>query len=141
MATAKKSNKKTVNFESLTDEQLLNLDLDKINLNELLEKNTALKQKLAVSKGKKEPMYKIDVDKNSRRKIRKIRNKHISNVISFYQSDNKTELKKEIDSFNKFYKETYTKNDYSLESICRLNSDKSTLSQAKIFLHIIKETK
>ncbi len=148
MATKKSNNgTKKVNVENLTNDQLLNLDLDSVNLYDLLNKNKDLKPKLKTSKGSKEKMYKDtakkenESDKNFRRRIRNERNTFVENVLIFFQNKNEKELKEQINSFEKFYKETYTKNNFELASICRLNSDAATKAKIKLFFHIIKTNK
>lgn len=138
-----KNNSKELINESkklLTDKQLLEFseNLDDVNFENLLKlKSANLKQTTST----KEKMYKIDVDKKIRMQIRKKRNKFFDNVIFFKANNLNTELKKEIESFNKFYKETYILNDYSLNSICQNNSDDDTKLKCKLFLEIIKRTK
>lgn len=124
----------------LSDKQIIELseDLDETNFDLLLNK---LGQNLKQTKTSKDKMYKIEVDKKIRQKIRKDRNKFLDNIIFFATSDLKTELKKEINSFDKFYKETYLLNDYSLNSICQNNSDDDTKIKCKLVLEIIKRNK
>jgi hypothetical protein len=124
------------------DENLLNLDLESLDSENIdllvseLSKN--LKQKKESSKDK---MYKIEVDKKKRQILRKQRNKFVDNILFFKSQKNEIELKKEIDLFNKFYKETYILNDYSLNSICQNNSDNETKIKVKMFLQIVKSFK
>ena len=147
--TAKKSeNKKEVKEIIATsknlfnDENLLNLDLESLDTNNIdllvneLSKN--LKQKKESNKDK---MYKIEVDKKQRQILRKQRNKFVDNILFFKSQKNEIELKKEINLFNKFYKETYILNDYSLNSICQNNSDNETKIKVKVFLQIVKSFK
>ncbi len=147
--TAKKSeNKKEVKEIIATsknlfnDENLLNLDLDSLdtnNINLLVDElSKGLKQK---KESNKEKMYKIEVDKKQRQILRKQRNKFVDNVLLFHSQKNEIELKKEIDLFNKFYKETYILNDYSINSICQNNSDNETKIKVKVFLQIVKSFK
>lgn len=140
---AEKKETKNVILESkklLTDKQIIELseNLDESNFNDLLNKlSTNLKQ----TKSTKDKMYKIEVDKKIRMKIRKERNKHFDNII-FFQSQNLiNELKMSINLFDKFYKETYLLNDYSLNSICQNNSDDDTKLKCKLVLEIIKRLK
>ena len=126
----------------MNDENLLNLDLENLDSENIdllvseLSKN--LKQK---KESNKEKMYKIEVDKKQRQILRKQRNKFVDNVLFFKSQKNEIELKKEIDLFNKFYKETYILNDYSLNSICQNNSDNETKIKVKMFLQIVKSFK
>lgn len=123
------------------DENLLNLDLENLdseNINLLVnELSKGLKQK----KETKDKMYKIEVDKKQRQILRKQRNKFVDNVLFFKSQKNEIDLKKEIDLFNKFYKETYILNDYSTNSICQNNSDNETKIKVKVFLQIVKSFK
>lgn len=124
----------------LTDKQIIELseNLDENNFENLLNN---LSKNIKQSKSSKDKMYKIDVDKKIRQKIRKDRNKFLDNII-FYQSQNlKDDLKKEINLFDKFYKQTYLLNDYSLNSICQNNSDDDTKLKCKLVLEIIKRNK
>lgn len=141
----KKANKTVKqDFSKLTDEQLLNLDLDKINIKDLLNENKSLRT-AKVSKGKKGGLYKPTAKneneslKNFRNRIRTKRNTYIENVFRFFEAGNTKELKEEFESFNKFYKETYLVNDFSLESLTRKNSDKSTQARIKLFFHTLKK--
>lgn len=151
MSTIKKqTEKKAINKELknivnesknlLNDNQIIELseNLDDVNFDNLLNN---LSKQIKQIKSSKEKIYKIDVDKKVRMQIRKKRNKFFDNII-FYQSNNlKTELKNEIDLFDKFYKDTYSLNDYSLNSICQNNSDTDTKLKCKLVLEIIKRNK
>ncbi len=124
----------------LSDTQIIELseNLDDLNFNELLKKASAnIKQ----TSNTKDKMYKIEVDKKIRQTLRKKRNKFFDNIIFFASNDLKTELKKEIKSFDTFYKETYLLNDYSLNSICQNNSDDDTKLKCKLVIEIIKRNK
>jgi hypothetical protein len=139
-----KNNVKEVILNSknlMNDENLLNMNLeslDETNL-DLLVSNISknIKQKT----NSKEKIYKIVVDKKVRQQIRKKRNQFIDNVLFFKSQKNEIELKKEIENFNKFYKETYLLNDYSENSICQNNSDNETKIKVKVFLQIVKTFK
>ena len=96
---------------------------------------------VAAALGDRAKVIKIDVDKKKRQILRKQRNKFVDNVLFFKSQKNNVELKKEIESFNKFYKETYILNDYSLNSICQNNSDNETKIKVKMFLQIVKSFK
>lgn len=147
MTTSNKTNKNEIkeilNSKNLmNDENLLNLDLDSLDSNNLdslinnVSKN--IKQKTV---SQKDRLYKIEVNKQKRQQIRKKRDAHINNVLFLYSQKNNVELKKEIDLFDKFYKETYTLNDYSDNSIMQNNSDNETKIKVKIFLKIVKDSK
>lgn len=133
-------------LSKLDNETLASIDLDNINLYELLAKNKNL-EKLTKRKDKKESIYKLtakkenETDKNFRSRIRKERNYHIEMVISFFEKKLTKDLQNAIKDFDKFYKETYQKNDYAIDSMARLNSDKATLAKLNIFLTIVKKVK
>ena len=126
----------------MNDENLLNLDLENLDTNNFdllvnqLSKN--IKQKKETSRDK---LYKNEVDKKQRQILRKKRNNFIDNVILFHSLKNEVELKKEINLFDKFYKENYLLNDYSINSIMQNNSDNDTKIKVKIFLEIVKNIK
>lgn len=125
----------------LSDSQLLKSDfkdLDNINL-DILSKELA--KNIKAKTNNKEKIYKIKADKKERQILRKKRNTFFDNIIFYFANKMQTELKKEIESFNKFYKETYLLNDYSVNSICQNNSDKETIIKAKTFLQIVLKNK
>ena len=126
----------------MNDDDLLNLDLtslDDSNFESLIsEISKNVKQKKTE---KTERMYKIEVDKKIRNSLRKKRDRFIDNVLFFKNQKMNNELKNEITEFNKFYKETYTLNDYSLNSICSNNSDNETKIKVKVFLQIVLKSK
>ena len=126
----------------MNDDDLLNLDLtslDDSNFESLIsEISKNVKQKKTE---KTERMYKIEVDKKIRNSLRKKRDRFIDNVLFFKNQKMNNELKNEITEFNKFYKETYALNDYSLNSICSNNSDNDTKIKAKVFLQIVLKSK
>lgn len=129
-------------LENMSNLDILEIELDESTIYNLLSNNKNLKEKLSTSKnGTKEKMYKIEVDKNIRRKIRNERNMHIERINLAFQQKDIESTKKFVDAFDKFYKETYTLNDYSISSLGRLNSDKVTLAKLKIMLEIVKLTK
>ena len=126
----------------MNDENLLNLDLENLDSNNLdllikeVSKNTKQKTEL-----KRESLYKISVDKKIRQQIRKKRDSFITNVLFLKSQNNSSELKKELDLFDKFYKETYSLNDYSDNSIMQNNSDNETKIKVKLFFAIVKQIK
>lgn len=125
----------------MNDENLLNLDLENLDENNINLLVSELSKNLKQKKESNDKMYKIEVDKKKRQILRKQRNKFVDNVLFFKSQKNNVELKKEIESFNKFYKETYILNDYSLNSICQNNSDNETKIKVKMFLQIVKSFK
>lgn len=126
-----------------------NVDLDKNNLDKFINKleSKNLNSKKETS-GKRE-LYKKsikDFEKESEYKSykRKMRNnlKSFCNNIQFaFIKKNEIELKKEIELFNKFYKENYILNDYSEESLRFNNSDEDTKDNIKDMLTILKALK
>lgn len=130
----------------MTNEKILDLDFENLDLNNLKSLiKTNVKTK---SISTKEKMYKFEREtltkeqiKKERSKIRKMRTKFASNILHFFSNDLKDNLKKEIVLFNKFYKETYLLNDLSIGSIAQNNSDKETLIQLNLMLQIIKKVK
>lgn len=128
----------------LNDNDLLELDLsnlDSQNFENLILKmqEKAKKEKLVKNKKGRSSIYKIDTDTKIRRNIRKERNFLLNEIL--INSNNQKELKKSIDNFDKFYKDTYILNDYSLNSICSENSDINSKSFCKISLEIVKRFK
>ena len=126
----------------MNDENLLNLDLENLDTNNFdllvnqLSKN--IKQK---KENNRDIIYKNEADKRQRQILRHKRNIFINNIILFHSTKNETELKKEINLFDKFYKENYLLNDYSINSIMKSNSDNDTKIKVKIFLEIVKKNK
>ena len=138
---------KKVNLVTLTDEQLLNINLDEVNIIDLLSKNKSLAPKLNHTKDTKESMfiYPLNADKKSiknfRTKARKQRNYFIETMLSAYDLKDLKKCKVVLKDFKIFYKETYLKNDFSIASISRLNADKNTLAKIKIFFYVISKLK
>lgn len=132
--------------KKLSNDDLLKLDLNALDLNQmksLIKENVKTK-----SVSEKFQMYKFerkDLEvkevKRLRTKIRNQRNKICDNILFFFSNEQKNELKKEIERFNLFYKETYLLNDFSLVSICQSNADDETKVKLNFMLRIIKETK
>ena len=158
IGTSKKESTKNVDVkESKKDYSKLSLDdlllldeseLDEAIINKLLNLNSEVKSfsakkvKTGSSKLYKDTAIKENESgKQFRNRIRDERNKLISQVNYASSIKDKAILKTAIVSFNKFYKETYSLNDYSLESLLRKNSDKDTLVNCKIALITIKRNK
>ena len=130
----------------MINEKILELDFENLDLNNLkslIKTNVRTK-----SISTKEKMYKFERNdltkeqiKKERSKIRKQRTKFCSNILHFFSTDLKDNLKKEVVLFNKFYKETYLLNDYSISSLAQSNSDKETLVQLNLMLQIVKKFK
>jgi hypothetical protein len=126
-------------FNELSDEQILAMNLDELNLNDFKSLIESKKEK--ISQSSKIKMYKIDVDKKIRKKLRDKRNRLCNNINIYYKDDKKELLQNEIKLFNEFYKTNYTLNDFSLLSIASTNSDKDTKVKLSIALKIIKDNK
>lgn len=140
--TEKKETKNVI-LESkklLNDNQIIESseNLDDVNFENLL---ITLSKNIKQTSNTKEKMYKIEVDKKIRQSLRKKRNKFFDNIIFFASNNLKEDLKKEINLFDKFYKETYLLNDYSLNSIVQNNSDDDTKLKCKLVIEIIKRNK
>lgn len=126
-----------------------NIELDKNNLDNFLNKleSKNLNSKKETS-GKRE-LYKKslkDFEKETEYKSykRKMRNnlKSFCNNIQFaFVKKNEIELKKEIELFNKFYKENYILNNYSEESLRFNNADDDIKENIKDMLIILKALK
>jgi hypothetical protein len=141
----------TKDLSKLSLDEILLLDeseLDEAIINKLLNLNKEVKS-FSVKKSKtgSSKLYKDNAIKENesskqfRNRIRKERNNLISQVNYASSINDKAILKTSIESFNKFYKETYSLNDYSLESLLRKNSDKDTLVNCKLALITIKKNK
>ena len=158
IGTSKKESTKNVDVkESKKDYSKLSLDdlllldeteLDDAIINKLLNLNSEVKSfnkkksLKGTSKIYKDSAYKEnETGRQFRNRIRDQRNKLISQVNYASSINDKVILKVAIASFNKFYKETYSLNDYSLESLGRKNSDKDTLVNCKLALITIKRNK
>lgn len=123
------------------------IDLKAIDFNNLKNKIKVsnIKVKETIEKTK---MYKFEstiVDlkelKKLRSKMRNKRNAFANNIILNFQKENVENLIKEVNNFDKFYKENYILNDYSLISISSNNRDKETEILLTSMLNIIKELK
>ena len=142
---------KKVDYSKLDLDTLLSMDeseLDDNIINMLLNNNKEVKSfsvkktKTGSSKLYKDTAIKEnESSKQFRNRIRKERNNLISQVNYASSINDKAILKTSIASFNKFYKETYSINDYSLESLLRKNSDKDTIVNCKLALITIKRNK
>lgn len=147
----KEISKKEIDFQNLTDEQILNMDLDGNNIYALLEQNKFVKQQLKQkekSGGGNKTMYKRETVEKSGKTLKRFksyarnkRNNFATNIIKLFLAKNETDLKAEIKAFNSFYKETYTLNDLTIDSVARANSDTTTKANVKLMFEIIKQTK
>lgn len=127
--------------QSLKDSEILQNDLSKLdseNLELLISQmqEKAKKEKLVKGQKGKSSIYRIEVNTKIRRKLRNERNSLIMDILN-----NSKNPKIQIENFDKFYKETYILNDYSLESFCSSNSDKNSQSFLKLGLEVIKRFK
>jgi len=148
--------KSKIDYSKLSKKDLDNVQLDVLNLTQF---KSLRKNKDNVSKKKlvsvKRDMYNstifesIDIKNNViqldrkkvRKQIRNKRNKFVNNILFYFDNNQLNDLKSSITSFNIFYKDVYTLNDYSLKSIASNNSDKETLKDLKQFLFIMKNRK
>lgn len=138
--------KEEIKNPKLSNKNLLELDLNNLDLSNikgLIKENVKTKE---IST--KFQMYKFErtdlstkEQKKKRTQIRNKRNKLTDNILYFFSNDKKEELKKEINLFNQFYKETYILNDLSLISICQSNADEDTKIKLNFMLKIVKEFK
>ena len=152
MAKAKSQSELLKEKEQLV-KQALGMDLDSINLDNLEErvnnptpkakatKKASTPKSTKAPKAKKPKLYKIEVNKTIRKNIRKKRNSFITNILNLHKEGNKTNLNKEVKSFTQWYKEIYTLNDFTPESIMATNSDKDTKEMVSQFFNILKELK
>lgn len=128
-------NQKIKDFDILENE-LSKIDSDVLQTLILEMTEKAKKEKIVKGQKGKSSIYKIEVDTKLRRKIRNERNNLIMEILN-----NSKNPKIQIENFDKFYKETYILNDYSLQSISSENSDKNTKEFLKLGLEIIKRFK
>lgn len=115
--------------------------LDSTNLELLISQTTEKAKKEKLIKGKKgsSKMYKIEVNTKIRRQLREKRNELIWDILN--NSKNSKNPKNQIDEFDKFYKEFYTLNDYTLDSLCRKNSEDNSKELVLLGLEVIKRFK
>lgn len=132
----------------ISNKDFLNIDLDKLNLDDL--KNLTKKEiKIEKNQGNKDVLYKFqlndklstDKQKKERMRLRRERNKFLNNIIFYFNENNTSETKKEIKNFIDFYKKEYVKNDVSFESLSANNSDDETKIKIKVVLQLIKKFK
>ena len=130
----------------LTNEKILDLDFENLDLNNiksLIKSNVKTKEvttNVAMYKFERLSLSTEQI-KKERSRIRRERNKLSNNILKYFENDLKDNLKKEIVLFNKFYKETYLLNDYSINSIAKAHSDKDNLVKLNLMLQIIKKVK
>lgn len=115
------------------------------NYNDLLK---SLDSSLFVSSVgmRKENIYKKDVfsdcltDRDKKTQRRKIRNVVENFMKSILLQKDLSKLNRLCLDFDKFYKGTYTVNDYSFESICSKNTDETKKDNLIKMLEIVKKT-
>lgn len=147
--TKKVSGKKEpkIDLSKLTNEQLAEINLDDINLFDLVSNNKNLKVKLTAKSDKKSNLYKRDAqksnesDKNFRARIRRERNNLLNKITLALDLKSQKDLDLAADELDKFYKDNYLVNDYSLNSLGRLNSDKDTLAKINIAFSYLRNRK
>ena len=76
-------------------------------------------------------------DKKLRQVLRNKRNSFANNIILYAQKKELNNLKESLKNFNSFYKESYSLNDYSLQSISSNNRDEETTKVLTTFLKIV----
>ena len=143
-----KNSKITVaQLEKMNDEQLAEINLDDVNFDQYLK---VVNNRPSLNKIKRSNagMFKYKKDatnqekKNLRTKARKFVNSTSEEVNNLFASKTNNKLLVEkLKAFDKFYKETYTLNDYSLESFRRKNSDVATIVKLKSFVAILQQFK
>jgi len=140
--------KEEIKNQTSTNKSIIDLDLESLDLDNI--KSLLSKSNIKTDKNVNErfQMYKFErleltekEEKRQRTKIRKQRNKLVDNILYFFSNEKQKELVEEIKSFNKFYLDTYTLNDYSLKSLCNDNSDKDTKEKITFVLAIISKQK
>lgn len=129
-------NKVTINESQkmINDSELLDKNLDEINFESLLSELEEKSKKEI--KGKKESQYKIPVSTSIRKKLREKRD-ILMNEILVNRNDSK-KLKSAFNTFDIFYRETYSLNDYSLLSMCSNNSEETTKVRLQLILDLMK---
>ena len=123
----KKLTKKTPKEKTKIADEILNKVRN--NTKGLLTTNMGTK-KLSVYK---EECFMGCSDKEKKSLRKKFRNVLLSIAKSLIEEKNKDNKKKLINAFNEFYKDTYSINDYSLQSVCNenlSNEKKQILEQA-----------
>jgi len=133
----------------MTNEQLAEANLDNLNLDSLIKNRLDSRKKSETSKidlykGLKNKLYNDmnKKEKNSFRKnTRKMRNAFLDKFLRLKDANNNVGIKKEFKAFKTFYIERYYLNDYSINSICRANSDKETIIDINIVFSIFKSLK
>jgi len=138
---------------SATVDNLTNADLDNKQLMKELNKITLPSKAINSNIGmfrystlidkydsmSKEQQRKIT--KPLRRKIRNKRNSFFVDIVTAFKNNNQKELKKQINLFMKFYKESYLLNDLSINSIARSSSDKANIVFITASMQVIKNNK
>lgn len=132
-----------------------NNNVDANNLEQLkkslqdFKKDAKNLEKFSKATKEKSILYKFQLNaeklsfEDAKKLRQKNRNKLFSfcrNICFFFLSDNTTELQKSIKDFEIFYKETYIKNDFSLQSIFNGREEDKKKDLQKM-LDIIKLTK
>ncbi len=146
MKNSQKIEKNVNQVENVKKENLQEKNLTELNLSKFADK---LKDVNIKVKNVKETIYRYpegwtkdrinsDEGKKFRNKLRNRLKSFSNNIFVYTKSNNPEALKKEIDSFDSFYKEFYTLNDYSIRSIT--NSEKRE-KDIEFMIEIIKEVK
>lgn len=138
-----------LDFTKITDEQLLELNLDELNATQMAQYTQRVNQvKLTPSKtrsGMDLFNYPEGMDKKKmkgfRNKARKTINRLADQIIEAQSQKDKKVLGELVKEFKAFYKEVYKLNDFSLESIRRRNSDTATKLKLTAMLKAVKDFK
>jgi len=130
-------------------DKLNSIDTSKLKVKEKKNSNTKSKDDMYQYSFLFNKYFKLDYSKLSknefkvmgqriRTKIRNKRNNFANNIILYKNNKDIENLKKEINLFDKFYKETFILNDYSLKSISSNNRDADIEILLNSMLNIIK---
>lgn len=141
-------NSKNVDLENLTDEQLLTMNLDEVNIFDLMKSNKSLKQTVkTATKNEKQPLYiksamkDSETEKRFRSRLRKELKRFKASLFNAVENNEMETQKKIVIDFLAFYKKYYFVNNFTAESLSRRNSDKDTFASTKIFIAAVKQLK
>lgn len=132
---------KSANVNKSANNVNANNSLQKIFANLQEQTKGLLKTSLGTKKQTlyKESLFADTTDKQKKSLRKKIRNVILSLANSIVSETDKTKLKKLCTSFNEFYKATYQTNDYTLQSVCNENLEKSKKDMLAKMLDIVKK--
>lgn len=122
--------------ENLLDEKNLSLLLEKTKTKKVAESNSKTSAKLL--KGETNEMSPKEI-KAKRKKARKeLFDYFMPNFINALHSKNSAKLKESADAFLKFYKETYSVNDFSIRSMYQGSDISFNYNYTKNFIESFK---